>query len=99
MVFVGIPAPLRIVLTTVVVDRPAAFVLVFGAAIADGVKASEIAIVIATRDLLPFMEHLFLMGFQLFTCEKGERIRHSPMDLRVRGRIPLWIVAISLRVF
>ena len=51
---------------------------------------------IATRDLLPFMEHLFLMGFQLFTCEKGERIRHSPMDLRVRGRIPLWIVAIAM---
>ena len=46
------------VFTTVVVDLPAAFELVFCAAIADGVNASEIAIVIAIRDLLPFIGHL-----------------------------------------
>jgi hypothetical protein len=54
MIFVGTPAPLRIVLTTVV-DLPAAFVLVFCAAIADGVNASENAVVAAIRDLLPFI--------------------------------------------
>jgi hypothetical protein len=46
----------------VVVMRPAAFVVVFGTAIADGAIATVIAIVIAMRDLLPFMGHLFYWG-------------------------------------
>ena len=65
MVFVGAPTPLRIVFTTVVVDLPAAFVVVFCAAIAEGVIASAVAVMIAMTDLLPFMEHLvsFEEGF------------------------------------
>jgi hypothetical protein len=50
---------------TIVVTRPAAFTVDFGAAIADGNITSDAAIVIAIRDLLPFMEHLFLLGFQV----------------------------------
>jgi hypothetical protein len=50
------------VFTTVVVTRPAAFEVVFGAAIAEGINAIVVAIVIAIRDLLPFMKHLFLLG-------------------------------------
>jgi hypothetical protein len=50
------------VLTTVVVTRPAALEAVFGAAIAEGMSANVVAIVIALRDLLPFMKHLFLLG-------------------------------------
>jgi hypothetical protein len=46
----------------VVVLRPAAFVVVFGTAIADGTIATVNAIVIAIRDLLPFMGHLLLLG-------------------------------------
>jgi len=65
IVFAGIPTPFKIVLTTGVVIRPAAFEVVFGAAIADGINASVAAIVIAMRDLLPFMEHLLLLGFQV----------------------------------
>ena len=61
MVLDGTPTPFRIVLT-IVVTRPAAFTVDFGAAIADGINASVAAIVIAIRDLLPFMEHLFLLG-------------------------------------
>jgi hypothetical protein len=45
------------VLTIVVGVGPAAFVLVFSPAIADGSTASENARVIATKDLLPFMVH------------------------------------------
>jgi hypothetical protein len=51
------------VLTTVFVVGPAAFVLVFSAAIADGSIATEIASVAAMRDLLPFIVHQkFLCG-------------------------------------
>ena len=50
------------VFTTVVVTRPAAFTVVFGAAIADGINASVTATEIAIRDLLPFMGHLFYWG-------------------------------------
>ena len=64
MVLDGTPTPFRIVLT-IVVTRPAAFAVVFGAAIADGNITSDAAIVIAIRDLLPFMEHLLLLGFQV----------------------------------
>ncbi len=60
--FVGIAVPLKIVLTTVVTTRPAAFTVVFGAAIADGDIARVIAIVIAMRDLLPFMGTPFSIG-------------------------------------
>jgi hypothetical protein len=56
-VFEGAPAPLRIVLTTVVGVGPAAFELVFSTAIADGSIAKENATVIATRYLLTFMVH------------------------------------------
>jgi hypothetical protein len=45
-----------------VTTRPAAFTVVFGAAIADGVIARVVAIVIAMRDLLPFMGTPFLLG-------------------------------------
>ncbi len=62
MAFVGIAEPLNIVLTTVVTTRPAAFTVVFGAAIADGVIARVVAIVIAMRDLLPFMGTPFSIG-------------------------------------
>jgi hypothetical protein len=61
IVLAGIPTPFRIVLTTVV-TRPAAFIDDFGAAIADGIIARDAAIEIAIKDLLPFMEHLFLLG-------------------------------------
>jgi hypothetical protein len=50
------------VFTTVVVTRPAALIVVFGAAIADGIIASVTAIHIAIRDLLLFMAHLFYWG-------------------------------------
>ena len=42
--------------------RPAAFAVVFGTAIAGGAIATVIAILIANRDLLPFMGHLFYWG-------------------------------------
>jgi hypothetical protein len=45
-----------------VTTRPAAFKVVFGAAIADGVIARVVAIVIAIRDLLPFMGTPFSIG-------------------------------------
>jgi hypothetical protein len=61
-VFDGTPEPLKIVLTTVVVTRPAAFEVVFGAAIAEGISANVVAIVIAISDLLPFMKHLISIG-------------------------------------
>jgi len=61
-VLVGTPGPLKIVLTTFVMTRPAALRVVFGAAIAQGVIASVTAILIAIRDLLPFMGHLLLLG-------------------------------------
>ena len=48
--------------TTVVASRPAAFNVVFCAAIADGVIARVVAIVIAIRDLLPFMGTPFSIG-------------------------------------
>ena len=60
--FVGIAVPLKIVLTTVVTTRPAAFTVVFGAAIADGDIARVIAIVIAMRICCLSWGHLFLLG-------------------------------------
>jgi hypothetical protein len=45
-----------------VTNGPAALTVVFGAAIADGINASDTAIDIAIRDLLPFMRHLFYWG-------------------------------------
>jgi hypothetical protein len=56
---VGIPAPLKIVFTTVVTARPAALRIVFGAAMAGGVVARVAAIAIATSALLCFMGNLF----------------------------------------
>jgi hypothetical protein len=56
-VFAGAPAPLRIVLTTVIGVGPAAFVIFFSTAVADGSIAIENATMIATKDLLPFMVH------------------------------------------
>jgi hypothetical protein len=58
-VFDGTPAPLRIVLTTVVGDGPAALLLALSPAIADGSIASEVISVIATKNLVPFMVHQF----------------------------------------
>jgi hypothetical protein len=61
--FDGIPAPLRIVFTTVFVVGPAALELVFPAAVADGSIATRIARVAAIRDLLAFIVHReFLCG-------------------------------------
>jgi hypothetical protein len=45
------------VLTTVVGEGPAAFMLFFSTATADGSIAIENATMIATKDLLPFMVH------------------------------------------
>ena len=56
------PTPFKMVFTTVVVTRPAAFTVVFGAAIADGIITSDTAIDSAIRDLLLFMRHLFFWG-------------------------------------
>ena len=56
-VFEGAPTPLRIVFTTVFVLGPAALVLVFCAAIADGGIAKEKTSVEAMINLLAFMVH------------------------------------------
>jgi hypothetical protein len=53
----GAPAPLRIVFTTVFVLGPAALLLVFGAATADGSIANKKTMVSARKDLLAFMVH------------------------------------------
>jgi hypothetical protein len=51
------------VLTTVVGEGPAALLLVFSTAMADGSIAREIARVIATKEGLRFMiHHIFCLG-------------------------------------
>jgi hypothetical protein len=63
-VFAGAPEPLRIVFTTVVGEGPAALILVFSTANADGRNTMESASEIATRERLPFMIHqIFCVGF------------------------------------
>jgi hypothetical protein len=61
-VLAGTPAPFRIVLITVVVTRPAALSVDFGAANAGGIATRVAAMVIAIKDLLPFMGTPFLIG-------------------------------------
>jgi hypothetical protein len=56
-VFAGTPEPLRIVLTTVVDVRPAALLLIFSPAMADGSNAKDVTSVTARKNLLPFMVH------------------------------------------
>jgi hypothetical protein len=51
------------VLRTFVEEGPAALVMVFSTAIADGSIAKETARVIATKERLPFMiHHIFCLG-------------------------------------
>jgi len=62
-VFAGVPAPLRIVLTTVVDVRPAALLLILSPAMADGSNAKDVTSVTARKNLLPFMiHHIFCLG-------------------------------------